>query len=195
MIDLLALSQQCAPNVAPSTLQAIIRTESGFNPLALHVNGPVRLQRPPKSAAEAAAWSSWLIGRGYSVDMGLMQINSRNLTRLNLTSAEAFEPCQNVRAGAAILTAEYGQAAQTHGIGTQALLHAISAYNTGNFEGGFHNGYVLRVMMHASSARSLSAPAQLPTHCSSRSANAGHCAHSSQPYTVDSAVRGFDRQP
>jgi len=58
---------------------AIIRTESGFNPLALHVNGDFRLTAAPRSAAEAAVWANWLIARGYSVDLGLMQINSRNL--------------------------------------------------------------------------------------------------------------------
>jgi type IV secretion system protein VirB1 len=146
MTDLTPLLQQCAPNVAVSTMHAIIRAESGFDPLALHVNGNVRLRRPPRTAAEAAAWSGWLIGQGYSVDMGLMQINSRNLARLNLTPAAVFDPCRNVRAGAAILTAQYGLAAQTHGAGPHALLRAISAYNTGSFDAGFRNGYVARVM-------------------------------------------------
>jgi len=189
MIDLLVLLQQCAPNVAPNTMQAIIRTESGFNPLALHVNGNARLQRSPKTAAEAAAWSSWLIKQGYSVDMGLMQINSRNLTRLNLTPADVFDPCQNVRAGAAILTEQYGRATQTHGTGTKALLHAISAYNTGNFKDGFHNGYVAKVT-HVSNvgSRPTLNPARLLPPRSPRSASTGQ---SVQPHTAGSAIEGF----
>lgn len=91
MIDLIALIHQCAPTVVPRVLYATIRTESGFNPLALHVNGNLRLQRPSKTAAEADAWSSWLIGHGYSVDMGLMQINSHNLASRRLTPLEAFD--------------------------------------------------------------------------------------------------------
>ena len=37
MIDL-ALIMACAPNVAPSTVQAIIKVESTGNPLAVNVN-------------------------------------------------------------------------------------------------------------------------------------------------------------
>jgi type IV secretion system protein VirB1 len=150
MIDLPSLEQHCAPGVTVSVLNAIISTESGFDPLALHINGPVRLRFAPKTAAQAARWSDWLIRRGYSVDMGLMQINSRNLAALHLTPADAFDPCRNLRAGAAILTASYHQAAQVVGSGTRALLQAISAYNTGTFHGGFHNGYVARVVVNGS---------------------------------------------
>jgi len=148
MFDL-ALLQLCAPGVAPQTMEAIIRTESGFNTLALHVNGEYRLRGAPRTASEAAAWSAWLIRQGYSVDMGLMQINSRNLDALGMTAADAFDPCQNLRAGARILTANYFKAAQFSGTGTTALLEAISAYNTGNFRGGFRNGYVARVVSNS----------------------------------------------
>jgi type IV secretion system protein VirB1 len=189
VIDL-ALIQQCAPTVAPATIQAIIRAESGFNPLALHVNGNVRLRYPPSTVAEAVTWSDWLIKRGYSVDMGLMQINSRNLASLNLTPEGTFDPCQNIRAGAALLTAHYGRAAQNVGAGTGALLQAISAYNTGNFHGGFSNGYVARVVMGSSAASS--APVIDVTcllgHCSS---NAVNSAEPIRPTTAETAIRGF----
>ena len=88
----MTLAHECAPAVSPRVLQAVVRAESGFDPLALHVNGGVRLSSAPRTAAEAAAWSTWLIQRGYSVDMGLMQINSRNLARLQMTVAQVFEP-------------------------------------------------------------------------------------------------------
>lgn len=151
MIELANLIQQCAPGVAPATIQAIMRTESGFNSWALNVNGNVRLRSAPRSAAEAASWSQWLIDRGYSVDMGLMQINSRNLPRLKLTAAQIFDPCTNIRAGATILSSDYQRAAQIHGEGSKALLSAISSYNTGSFERGFRNGYVDKVIRHSSS--------------------------------------------
>jgi len=99
---------------------AIIRTESGFNPLALHVNGDFRLPAAPRTVAAATGWAEWLIQRGYSVDMGLMQINSRNLGMLHMTVAEAFDPCRNLSAGARILTANYLQAAKAAGPGSQA---------------------------------------------------------------------------
>lgn len=150
MIDVSNLVHQCAPGVAPSVLEAIIRTESAFDPLAIHVNGKVRLRSPPATAGQAAKWSRWLIRQGYSVDMGLMQINSRNLASLRLTPEGAFDPCRNIRAGAALLTAAYGRARTAGGPESRALLQAISAYNTGTFDGGFRNGYVAKVLLHDS---------------------------------------------
>jgi type IV secretion system protein VirB1 len=143
------LVRQCAPRVAANTMLAIMRTESGFNSLALHVNADLRLQRAPRTTAEAIGWSGWLISRGYSVDLGLMQINSRNLTRLKMSVADAFEPCRNIHAAATILREQYVLAAQVHGDPRAALLAAISAYNTGNFRGGFRNGYVSKVLTNA----------------------------------------------
>lgn len=149
MFDM-ALVQQCAPHVSPQTMAAIIRTESGFNPLAIHVNGDFRLPAAPRSAPEAIGWAEYLIHAGYSVDLGLMQINSRNLGALSMTVTDAFDPCTNLRGGARILTANYRKAAQAAGPGSTALLAAISAYNTGNFRGGFANGYVAKVVSNSS---------------------------------------------
>ena len=134
----------CAPNVAPITLQAIIEVESGGNPLALNING-VRL-RPPltRDAKEAARLAESYIARGYSVDIGLMQLNSRNLAALGTTVEQVLDPCTNIRAAAAILTANYAEAARTRGDGQSALQAALSAYNTGDFYRGFANGYVAR---------------------------------------------------
>jgi type IV secretion system protein VirB1 len=134
----------CAPNVAPVTLQAIVQVESGGNPLALNVNG-TRLQPPPaRDAREAALVVESYIARGYSVDIGLMQVNSRNLAALGTTVEQVLDPCTNIRAAATILTADYAEAARTRGEGQPALQAALSAYNTGDFYRGFANGYVAR---------------------------------------------------
>jgi type IV secretion system protein VirB1 len=132
----------CAPNVAPVTVQAIVQVESGGNPLAVNVNG-IRVQPPPASSAkEAAQEAESYIARGYSVDLGLMQVNSRNLAALGITVEQVLEPCTNIRAAATILTADYAEAARTRGDGQPALQAALSAYNTGNVYRGFTNGYV-----------------------------------------------------
>jgi type IV secretion system protein VirB1 len=134
----------CAPNVAPVTLQAIVEVESGGNPLALNING-IRLQPPPaRGAKEAAQVAESYIVRGYSVDIGLMQVNSRNLAALGTTVEQGLDPCTNIRAAATILTADYAEAARTRGNGQIALQAALSAYNTGDFYRGFANGYVAR---------------------------------------------------
>jgi type IV secretion system protein VirB1 len=195
MIDLITLIHQCAPNVAPSVLYATIRTESGFNPLALHINGAIRLQRPPKSAAEATAWSSWLIEHGYSVDLGLMQINSRNLASLGLTPMEAFDPCQNVRAGATLLAIGYARAARSQGAGTQALLQAISAYNTGDFHKGFNNGYVWKVVSGGAPGGSPGVTSEPERSLTRPARGRVNSDRPDQPYGAGTAVGGFGVAP
>lgn len=137
------LARQCAPDVAVSTLAAIARTESGFDPLALHDNtSPIA--RSPQGAAVAASIASRLIAAGHSVDIGLMQVNSANLPALGLTVASALDPCRSIAAGAAILAGDYAGGA-THAQQQAALRVAISRYNTGDAERGFLNGYVHNV--------------------------------------------------
>ncbi len=134
----------CAANVAPVTLEAVMRVESGGNPLALNVNHLAGPQPHPATLAEAAAIAHGYVTRGYSVDLGLMQVNSRNLAALGSTIEQVLDPCVNLRAGAAILTANYAEAARSRGEGQSALRAALSAYNTGSFYRGIANGYVAK---------------------------------------------------
>ncbi|HQR03494.1 MAG: lytic transglycosylase domain-containing protein [Proteobacteria bacterium] len=160
------LAAQCAPQVAPSTLAAIVRVESGGNPWALNVNGPQPLPRQPSSRLEAAAWARWLVRHGYSVDMGLAQVNSRHLERLGLDAGDLFDPCTNLQAGGRILRENYAGASRKLGPGQDALHAALSAYNTGNYRRGFDNGYVFKVVAAAQapapSPRLLPAPGLRP---------------------------------
>lgn len=144
MLPTIDLIHQCAPNVAPETIQAIIRVESGGNPYALGVNGLTRHKPRPKTAAEAVYWAKYYMSRGYSVDLGLMQINSGNLKGLGLTLNQIMDPCINLRAGSRILSRGYAGAAKRYGPGQTALKAALSTYNTGNYERGFQNGYVAK---------------------------------------------------
>lgn len=149
MMELFAL---CAPDIAPQTLTEVIRVESRGNPLAININGPIKLPRPPLDAADAVALVRPVIAAGYSVDLGLMQVNSRNLPQLGVTLEQMFDPCTNLRAGAAILAANYAEAARRQGPGQPALLAALSAYNTGDFARGFRNGYVAKYTATAPAA-------------------------------------------
>jgi type IV secretion system protein VirB1 len=185
MMDLAHLAQQCAPTVAPLTLQAIIRAESGFNPLAINVNGGRRLARQATSRAQAASWAQWLVEHGYSIDVGLMQINSVNLRRLNISVQDAFEPCTNLRLGAQILLYGYQRSLRAGHRGRSALIAALSAYNTGDLNKGVRNGYVAKVMQ-------ASAPPLLPAR---PSGPALHPAGTPSPNQAHSAVAGFAVQP
>ena len=134
----------CALNVAPVTLEAIVSVESGGNPLALHVNGLMGPQPHPATLADAVDLAERYIRLGYSIDLGLMQVNSRNLAALGYSIAQVLDPCTNIEGGARILTADYAAAARIHGEGQAALQTALSLYDTGDFARGFGNGYVAR---------------------------------------------------
>ena len=156
MLDFISLAQQCAPNVHPTTLEAVVRTESGFNPYAIGVVGG-HLVRQPRDLAEAVVTAKALEAQGFSFSMGLGQVNRTNLARYGLTYETAFDPCENLRAGSAILRDCYQRAAAAMGQGTPALRAAISCYYSGNFTRGETadaNGtsYVQRVVANAQTA-------------------------------------------
>ena len=120
------LAVTCAPGVAPDTLAAIARTESSFDPLVIGDN-TTRQSHRPQDQAEAIRTATTLLAAGHSLDLGIMQINNSNLNWVGLTVETAFDPCENIRAGATVLT-------------------AFSRYNTGSPTRGFRNGYVQRVV-------------------------------------------------
>jgi len=143
----LAVILACAPpEVAPETLQAVIRVESGGDPLAVGINLPGQSARAvhPASRTEALTIVQAVLAQGGSVDLGLMQINNRNLAGLGYSVADMFDLCANIRAGALILQEDYRRALQITPAGQPALRAALSAYNSGDFARGFANGYVAR---------------------------------------------------
>lgn len=144
MIDA-AMYEACAPAVAHQTITHVVRVESGGDPLAINANRPTGPHRIRASdIEEAVRLAAAEIAAGHSVDVGLMQVNSKNFASVGLTLASAFNPCTNVAAGARILMDGYMRAVVKHGEGQAALQVALSLYNTGDFRRGFANGYVAR---------------------------------------------------
>ena len=141
------LAARCAPGIAAGTLAAIAGTESGFNPLAIHDN-TTGLAMTPVSRIAAISTARRLIAAGHSVDLGLMQINSANLTRFGLTVRSAFTPCASLGAAGRLLALDYQQPTSP-GADQAALQVAFSRYNTGSPRRGFQNGYVQRVVATA----------------------------------------------
>jgi type IV secretion system protein VirB1 len=109
----LALASQCAPNLDQNLIVGIAKHESGLNPVVLHDNATSR-SYAPETVSEALTLAAYLIHvQGHSVDLGLMQINSRNLAYLGLSESQAFDACHSIQAAA-------------------TLFRAISYYNTGS---------------------------------------------------------------
>jgi type IV secretion system protein VirB1 len=159
----LSLAGACAPGVPPPTLLAIARVESGLDPLAIGVNGPDAARVGASTSREAVRRAMALIASGRDIDLGLAQINVRNLPRLGLTVADAFDPCRNLAASARLLTEAYQRALPSRGEGQPALYAALSAYNTGDPDRGVRNGYVGRVLAQISPA-----PASAPQRGAAR---------------------------
>jgi type IV secretion system protein VirB1 len=134
----LAIVLHCAPGLDPAMLVRIARQESALDPLTLRDDSTGEVLRGV-GVVEAARRR---IAAGHSVDLGLWQINSRNLPLLDLSVAEAFEPCPAAAAAG-------------------RLIELYSRYNTGSPKRGIANGYAAAVMasIHAVKAATPAAPA------------------------------------
>ena len=132
---LTALLQSCAPQVAPSTMHAIVAVESGGNPWAIGDN-TTRRSFAPRSYAEAVATANALIAQGHSVDVGIAQVNSANFAGYHTNAAQVLIPCQGLIVGSEILANAYRWSVATNPEPRQALWGAVSAYNTGSLYAG-----------------------------------------------------------
>jgi type IV secretion system protein VirB1 len=142
-----ALILACAPQVHPSTAQALVAVESGRNPNAIGVVGG-SLERQPRNQVEAIATVRKLHKDGWNYSVGLAQINARNFRRLGLDQTSALDPCLNLGAMQTVLRECFDRA----GLKAEpqpALHQALSCYYSGNFVTGFHHGYVERVARQA----------------------------------------------
>jgi type IV secretion system protein VirB1 len=160
--EFFSLSERCAPGVPTDTMLAIARTESALNANALSINHPnaeawragysrgqLALTRQPKDQTEAIHWIRWFAAHGYTVSVGLMQVNVETARHYGVRADELLEPCTNLRVGARILIVAYSTVARDLGDGLAALDAALSLYNTGNPTAGVRNGYVADVYAHA----------------------------------------------
>ena len=137
---MLELLMMCAPAVDPVTMAAVVKQESGGQPWVVNNNTTKKsMAFGSKAAAVAAAVAA--VGRGESVDMGLAQINSKNLPALGLTVEQVFDPCTNVAAGASILAMGYQRAGSLGG--------ALSIYNTGRADSKIGVTYAQKVFRQA----------------------------------------------
>ncbi len=151
------LAAECASDVHPTTLKGVVSTESAWNPYAIGVVGG-RLERQPRSLAEAVAIAHELERQGFNFSMGLGQVNRHNLSKYGETYETVFEPCRNLKAGSAILKDCFQRAKAQIGDDQQALRAAFSCYYSGNFTRGFRSdkagqtSYVQKVVANAMGA-------------------------------------------
>ena len=95
-LDIAALQSSCLPAVPLTTLNAIIRVESGGNPNAMQIDfprallkrwhlpeGALQLKREPATKREALVWLNYFERHGISVDLGLMQVSTAEAQRVS----------------------------------------------------------------------------------------------------------------
>lgn len=149
-INVIDYVKSCSPNVAPDTMLAIIKTESNYNPLAININNKgQRLLYQARSQEQAIQWVNYLENHNYNFDVGIAQVNIKNIHRYGYNARDLLDPCLNLKIAANILQKNYNAAKQKSSTTQEALYKAISAYNTGNFHAGFNNGYVKKVVYNA----------------------------------------------
>lgn len=148
MIEFIELAKTCAPDIHTTTIAAIVRHESNFNPLAIGVNGKAGRSIFPKTREQAVEEVKKLQAQGASFDAGYGQINNANWNWLGITPENVFDPCTNLKAAQRVLAKCYAGASKTYQ-GQNALHAALSCYNTGNYTNGFKNGYVRKVLAGA----------------------------------------------
>ena len=132
---LVGLMQKCAPRTDVRTLAAIVSVESGGDAWAVRdPSSPVGVH--PATYAQAVTLAHGILVRGGRVALGLSQVL---LPRRGLDSATLLgSPCANLRAGSAILAANYREQlryvfAPDSSSGQQAALRrALSEYNSGS---------------------------------------------------------------
>jgi type IV secretion system protein VirB1 len=135
--------EACGVIITPAVLSAIVQVESGGKPYAVYHATQSHFF---KTEDEAIAFASPLVAAGQSVDLGLAQINSRNLDALSLSVDTVFEPCSNLRAAQTVFLWGYDREEDTELSAREKLIAALSRYNTGNSTAGVHNGYTARVL-------------------------------------------------
>jgi type IV secretion system protein VirB1 len=140
------IARACAPSIHIRTLASLVRQESQLNAFAININGAQQLIHQPATQEEALKVSRDLLARGYNIDVGLGQINSRNFRDANLPLTQLFDPCENLRAVEHVLSDCYARGVAMFGPGQTALHAALSCYNTGSLTHGIENGYVQHVM-------------------------------------------------
>jgi len=117
--QMIVLLKSCAPHAALNTMLAVATTESDFHPYAI------------------------------SVSVGLLQVSTENADRFHLKPEQLFDPCTNIAVGANLLAEAYAAQVQAAPYDPDALLHALSVYNSGTANFGFYNGYVDRILKNA----------------------------------------------
>ena len=152
MFPSVALLEQCAPEVSPVLMQALVRTESASRPLAIGMDRAHGTVKQPETTAEAVATAKALVAGGRKFSVGLAQIHVSNVSLAGMTWEQAFDACQNLQMGQKILWNFFRRATANGYTGIAAIRAALRGYNSGSVDRLFSDDYASRVFAYMSSA-------------------------------------------
>ncbi len=152
MLAMDAVLEQCAPEVSPVLMRALVRAESAWQPFAIGMDKAQGVVRQPVSLREAVAIAKGLIAAGRKFSVGLAQIHVSNVTLYGMSWEQAFDACQNLAVGQKILWNFYHRASASGYAGVAAIWAALRGYNSGSVDRSVSDDYAHRIFAYMSSA-------------------------------------------
>ncbi len=152
MVAMAALVDQCAPQVSPVLMHALVRAESAWQPFAIGMDKAQGTVKQPVTLAEAISRARELVAAGREFSVGLAQIHVSNVTRYGMTWEQAFDACQNLAVGQKILWNFYHRASASGYSGVAAIWAALRGYNSGGIDRAISDDYASRIFAYMSIA-------------------------------------------
>lgn len=147
-----ALIEQCASQVSPVLMQALVRAESGGRPLAIGMDRGSGNVKQPHTLPEAIATAKALAATGRKFSVGLAQIHVSNVSLYGLSWEQAFDACHNLAVGQKILWNFFHRANASGYSGVSAIWAALRGYNSGGVHRAVSDEYASRIFAYMSSA-------------------------------------------
>lgn len=120
----------CSSLVNVETLNALIQTESSYNPFAIAVVDGEQIKQP-KSRSEAELAIDELERKGLNYSVGLGQVNKGNFKKYGTNGKNLLDSCHNIKISEKILAQCYKDSPN------KSVAEALSCYYAGNFSYGF----------------------------------------------------------
>ena len=152
MLNSVVLIEQCAPQISPVLMDALVRAESAWRPLAIGMDKAQGTVKQPVSLSEAIATANALTTAGRKFSVGLAQIHVTNVALYGMTWEQAFDACQNLAIGQKILWNFYRRALASGYTGVSAIWAALRGYNSGGVDRAVSDEYANRIFAYLSSA-------------------------------------------
>ena len=146
------LIAQCASQVSPVLMQALVRAESSWRPFAIGMDKAQGTVKQPATLPEAIATAKELAVAGRKFSVGLAQIHVSNVALYGMTWEQAFDACQNLAVGQKILWNFYHRASASGYSGVAAIWAALRGYNSGGVDRAVSDEYANRIFAYMSSA-------------------------------------------